>query len=98
MKIVLNTELVRATEQNGELTVFIRMGNGQWARQRPYAADLRGQIGALTLAIDALAGKIILQDAVVLDERDFQPRKTDGPTVDVPQGPRMINAPKAGII
>lgn len=69
MKIVLNTELVRAIEDKGALTVYIRMADGRWAVQRPYAADLRGQIGALTLAIDALAGKIILQDAVHMDER-----------------------------
>lgn len=92
-QIVLNTELVRAVSENGELTLFIRMANGQWAKQRPYSADLRGQIGALTLAIDALAGKIILTEPVILDDRDFDgsPRFADAP-IEI-QGPKMIDAP-----
>jgi len=75
MKVMLNTELVRAVIEKGQCKVFIRMADGKWAVQRPYDADLRGQIAALTLAIDALAGKIILTEVVQLDERDFAEQK-----------------------
>lgn len=81
-RVILNTELVRAVVESGKLIVYIRMANGKWAIQRPYDADLRGQIAALTLAIDALAGKIILQDSVQLDEKDFEPSKPN--VIDVP--------------
>jgi hypothetical protein len=90
MKIMLNTELVRATVEGGKINLYIRMTNGQWAMQRPYDADLRGQISALTLALDALAGKIILTETVQLDERDFAEPKA--PTIEVS---RLIEAPKA---
>jgi hypothetical protein len=93
MKIMLNTELVRAIVEKGQIKLMIRMANGSWATQRPYDADLRGQIAALTLAIDALAGKIILQDAVQLDERDFAEPAMK--TVDVS---RHIAAPQAGTL
>lgn len=79
-KVILNTELVRAVSENGKILLYIRMANGQWAVQRPYDADLRGQIGALTLAIDALAGKIILTETIQLDEREFK----------APKGPAAI--------
>lgn len=94
--VILNTELVRAISENGQINLFIRMANGQWAVQRPYDADLRGQIGALTLAIDALAGKIILQDTVQLDERDFAPQTKQ--TVDVAGTPKLlVQSDKLGI-
>lgn len=93
--ILLNTELVRAVSEHGEITVYIRMANGQWAVQRPYTADVRGQIGALTLAIDALAGKIILTETVKLDDREFEAPKRE--TVEI-QGPKMIGPPKVGFI
>lgn len=91
-KVILNTELVRAVSERGQITLYIRMGDGQWAVQRPFDADLRGQIGALTLAIDALAGKIILTGTTSLDEKDFATPKPD--VVDVPK----IAAPKKGTI
>jgi hypothetical protein len=86
-KIILNTELVRAVSENGQITLFIRMIDGKWAKQQPYSADLRGQIGALTLAIDALAGKIILTETVLLDDRDFEVPKPN--TIEIPV-PKMI--------
>jgi hypothetical protein len=87
MKVLLNTELVRAIVEKGQINLYIRMGDGKWACQRPYDADLRGQIAALTLAIDALAGKIILTESVQLDDRDFAEHKRDTVTIDAP---RMI--------
>ena len=59
-RIVLNHDLVRIVETNGKVEMFIKMADGLWAVQRPYEGDLRGLIGAMTLAIDVLAGKIIL--------------------------------------
>lgn len=94
MKIMLNTELVRAVIDGGQIKLYIRMTNGQWAVQRPYDADLRGQISALTLALDALAGKIILTETAQLDECEFAEQTR--PTVNV-QGQRMIDAPQAGL-
>lgn len=91
MKVMLNTELVRAVIEKGQCKVYIRMANGQWAVQRPYDADLRGQIAALTLAIDALAGKIILTEAVQLDERDFAEQKQN---IVEAFGAKMISAVK----
>jgi hypothetical protein len=53
------------------------MTNGEHAVQRPYPADLRGQIGALTLALDVLAGKIILGATVRLNENELKPENAD---------------------
>lgn len=71
-RILLNHDFARAIEENGFITLYIKMRNGQWAVQAPYAADLRGAIGALTLAVDCLAGKVMLTTVTTLDERDFQ--------------------------
>lgn len=60
VKIVLNHPMVRVAESNGEYHLSIRLRSGAWVNQMPYPADQRGIIGALTLAIDVLAGKILL--------------------------------------
>ena len=74
-RIVLNHDLVRIVENSGKVEMFIKMGNGEWAVQRPYEGDLRGLIGAMTLAIDVLAGKIILGGTTRLDEVEFKTEK-----------------------
>lgn len=59
-RIVLSTDVCTIVESEGSYKLFIKMGDGQHAMQSPYPANVRGLIGALTLAIDVVAGKIIL--------------------------------------
>jgi len=75
--VLLNHQFVRVVEENGFYNLYIKMRNGQWACQAPYAADLRGAIAALTLAVDIMAGKILLTDVTTLDERDFMAKQID---------------------
>jgi hypothetical protein len=60
MKIILNHPMVLVVEENNAYVVKIRMRDGRYALQSPFPADQRGIIGALTLALDVLAGKIML--------------------------------------
>lgn len=60
MKIIMNHSMVRVIERDNTYVLSIRMRDGQWAVQQPYPADQRGIIGALTLAVDVLAGKVLL--------------------------------------
>jgi hypothetical protein len=76
-QVLLNHEFCKVVIENGQCTLYIRMANGEHAVQRPYPADLRGQIGALTLALDVLAGKIILGGTVRLNENEFKPENAD---------------------
>jgi hypothetical protein len=71
-RIILNHELCRIVEDQGKVTLYIRMADGKFAVQRPYDGDLRGLIGAMTLAIDVLAGKIMLGTVAVLDASEFE--------------------------
>lgn len=71
-RVLLNHDLCKIIEENGKTVLYIKMGTGEFAVQRPYETDLRGQISALQLALDVLSGKIILGNTVQLDERDFQ--------------------------
>jgi hypothetical protein len=85
-KILLNHDLCRVVEENGKFTLYVKMANGSYAVQRPYDADLRGAIGALTLALDVLAGKIILGGVVQLNESEFQPRESVVEVLTIGQG------------
>lgn len=62
MKTLLNHDMCMITESNNELQVKIRMMKGGYVLNRPFPADLRGTIGALTLALDVISGKVILQE------------------------------------
>ncbi len=57
---ILNHDMVKVVEENNSLVVKIRMRDGRWALQAPFEANQRGIIGALTLSLDVLAGKIML--------------------------------------
>ena len=67
MKTLLNHEMCMITESNNELQVKIKMMKGGYVLNRPFPADLRGTIGALTLALDVISGKVILQEVVTED-------------------------------
>ena len=70
-KILLNHEFCKVVEENSQFILYVKMANGSYAVQAPYPADLRGAIGALTLALDVLAGKIQLGTTVQLNESEF---------------------------
>lgn len=72
-KILLNHQFCKVVEENGQFILYVKMANGKYAVQAPYPADLRGAIGALTLALDVLAGKIQLGTTVELNESEFNP-------------------------
>jgi len=75
-KMLLNHEFCKIIEENGKFTLYLKMANGQFAVQNPYPADLRGAIGALTLALDVLAGKIQLGAVVDLNENSINQEST----------------------
>jgi len=60
MKIVFNHPMCLIVEQDNSYVVKIRMRDGQYALQAPYPADQRGLLGAMMLATDVLAGKVLL--------------------------------------
>lgn len=55
--MILKTEIVKIIEENSKLTVIVKMKDGGELELMPFDSDLRGQIAALTIAIDCLAGK-----------------------------------------
>lgn len=60
MKPILQHSMVKIIERDNTYVLLIRTMDNQWVRQNPYPADQRGIIGALTLAVDVLAGKVLL--------------------------------------
>ena len=75
MKTLLNHDMCIITESNNELQVKIRMMKGGYVLNRPFPADLRGTIAALTLALDILSGKVILQEVAneaIEDKPNYQ--------------------------
>lgn len=62
--VVLDTNLARIEASEKQYELYIRMERGGWVQTHPYSKDARGLIGALTLAIDVLAGKIWLDSVV----------------------------------
>lgn len=65
--IVLNHAIVRIIKNDNQYLLQMKMGS-QWVQQAPYTGDQRGLIGAMTLAIDVLAGKVWLTHVVVLPQ------------------------------
>lgn len=86
-RIILNHDFAKAVEENGQITLYIKMANGQYAVQAPYPADLRGAIGALQLALDVMAGKIMLGGTTTLNENMF---KFENQTAVEVEAPRAI--------
>ncbi len=60
MKTILSHEMVKIVQKDNAYILSLRMRDGQWAIQSPYEGNQRGLIGAMTLAIDVLAGKVLL--------------------------------------
>ncbi len=69
-KVILDHSMVRIIEADQQYQLFIKMTNGKYASNAPYPADQRGIIAALQLALDVLAGKIMLAGTVDLDDID----------------------------
>jgi len=67
MKTLLDHSMIKITEEGTELKVKIKMLKGGWVLNRPFPADLRGTIGALTLALDVISGKVILESIAIED-------------------------------
>jgi len=61
MKTILDTELCKIVKNEKGHQVFIAMNSKKWVANTPHSGDLKGLIGAMTLAIDVLAGKIWLE-------------------------------------
>lgn len=72
-KLVLDTDNVKVYLEGAGHVVYIKMGDGKWMVNRPHSGDLKGLVAALTLGIDALAGKIWPMTAVSLNEKDKNP-------------------------
>ena len=78
-KLVLNHDMCRIYLDQNEYKLFIKMFDGKWALQKPYPGDQRGLIGAMVLATDVLAGKVMLAGSVALpDENDSTKAKPSG--------------------
>lgn len=75
-KFILDTPMVKILQNKPEeIQLLIKMKDGKYAVQKPYEGDLRGLIGAMTLAIDVLAGKVILNGTVDLEDGEFKEPK-----------------------
>jgi hypothetical protein len=61
MRKVLDTSLIKINKIDDKLQVLISCANGQVLEHASFNDDLRGLIGALTLAIDVTAGKFYPQ-------------------------------------
>lgn len=57
-QLVLNTQTCKVFHEKEGLILYMKMKNGGWVKNNAYKADLQGLIGALTLGIDVLAGKV----------------------------------------
>jgi hypothetical protein len=92
MKTLLNHDLCKVRIEGAKTCLYIRMENGQYAIQRPFENDLRGHIGALTLALDVLSGKVLLSGVTTLQEREFK----EETSVDVKaiEAPKVLDVPK----
>ena len=58
--LILNTPIVRIEQIDNTYVLKLRTSSGKFMQCKPYDKDLKGMIAALTLAIDALAGKVWL--------------------------------------
>jgi len=72
-KLILDTPMVKIIQTKPEeIQLLIKMKDGKYAVQNPYTGDLRGLIGAITLSLDVLAGKVILNGTVDLQDGEFK--------------------------
>ena len=79
LKRILDTEQARVDLTDRGYVLMIRLQRegkeqqpAEWVVQQPYTPDLRGMIGALTLAIDVLAGKVWPVGVVRDDKRSSE--------------------------
>jgi hypothetical protein len=60
--LILNTATVKVYQEKDGIILYMRLkdggGIGKWVRNNAYAHDLKGLLGALTLSLDVLAGKV----------------------------------------
>jgi len=73
---ILKTEQAIIEQCDDKLELRIRIDSGGYAKIKPYSNDIRGLVGALTLAIDAIAGKLWIEsiDTMKTDSpHDFAP-------------------------
>jgi hypothetical protein len=61
MKTVLVTENCRIVQTEKGYQVLMLARSGDWIANHPHSPDLKGLVGALTLAIDVIAGKVWLE-------------------------------------
>jgi len=79
-KLILDTPKVKVYQEKEGIVVYMKLENStQWMRNMPHKADLTGLIGALTLGIDALAGKVWPGSVVSLEGSDYKSPKDNGP-------------------
>jgi hypothetical protein len=57
MKTILETPLIKITEENGELVPTIKTSSGQLLEHNHMENNLKGMVAALTLALDVLTGR-----------------------------------------
>lgn len=63
-KLLLDHDFCKIEQVDNEYKVKIKMHKGGWVYNRPFPADLRGAIASLTLALDILSGKVIIESVV----------------------------------
>lgn len=80
---ILDTDMVKVVRAGESYILFIRcLDKITWIENHAYPADQRGLIGAMTLAIDVLAGKVMPMQAVQFE--DTWPKR------ELPHSPKLI--------
>lgn len=64
MKTILNTDNCKIIQDHNGFRVMMKMESGGWVESMPYSPELKGLIGALTLSIDVIAGKVWINKPV----------------------------------
>ena len=72
-KIILDTNTCKVYQEKEGIVLYMQLKNGGWVKNNPYKGDLQGLIGALTLGIDVLAGKVWPSMVVSSPEGDLKP-------------------------
>lgn len=85
--LVVNTELIKVTLENGSLVPRIKMADGGILELKSFKADLQGYIAALGLATEVLAGKFwpshVVKDNKVLSSNPNVKLLTQSEALDV---------------